>query len=102
MSKSRKLKPAATSGAPSYNRSGAAANHRTISGKPIENDQDQLESAPYSTGIVTRPAPRYFGFVAIALAVIFFFVTLSESLVKGPTSDEPPHLASGRSHFANS
>jgi hypothetical protein len=48
----------------------------------------------------TTTAPRAFGFIAIALAVIYFFVMLSESLVKSVTSDEPPHIASGLSYVS--
>jgi hypothetical protein len=43
---------------------------------------------------------RVFGLAAVALSVIFFFVTLSESLVKSPAMDEPPHLASGLSYVS--
>ena len=60
----------------------------------------QLEWPPESARIETKAAPRAFGFIAIALAVVFFLVTLSESLVKSPTEDESPHIASGLSYVA--
>jgi hypothetical protein len=47
-----------------------------------------------------KPSPRVFGFIAVALSIAFFVTTLSESLVKSPTSDEPPHLASGLSYVS--
>jgi len=50
--------------------------------------------------MATKSAPRVFVFIAVALALIFFSVALSESLVKSPASDEPPHIASGLSYVA--
>src|SRR5208283_3373441 len=61
---------------------------RAVSTEPVKNAQAHLES------------PRAFLFIAIALSAIFFCVALCESLVKSPTSDEPPHIASGLSYVS--
>jgi len=66
----------------------------------LKNAQSQTESAPGSASIPTGASPRAYVWIAIALAVIFFCVTLSESLLMSPTSDEPPHIASGLSYVS--
>jgi hypothetical protein len=58
------------------------------------------QRSPEAVPIPTKSSQRFFGLIAIALSVIFFFLALSESLVKSPTSDEPPHLASGLSYVS--
>ncbi len=73
--------------------------------EPIERT-DEKKSGPAGTLaetpriVPTKPAHRAFGWIVVALAVLYFFVALSESLLKSASSDEPPHLASGLSYVA--
>ena len=53
---------------------------------------DSLTSSP--------PRTRAYGFAAAALLAIFFVHALAESAIKTPTSDEPPHIASGLSYLS--
>ena len=50
----------------------------------LKNPRSQTESAPGSAGIPTGSSPRAYVWIAIALAVIFFCVTLSEELTDEP------------------
>ncbi len=84
VSKTRKTPASSRSSAPRPNPSIVAT----------EGPAPSSELARESPGVKT-PYSRIFGVIAITLSAAFFFVTLSESLVKSPTSDEPPHLASG-------
>jgi len=45
-------------------------------------------------------AARAYWFAALALSALFFAVSLAESLQKSPSSDEPPHIASGLEYVA--
>lgn len=48
-----------------------------------------------------QPPSRRFGIIAAgALAIAFAITVLSESLLKSPVTDEPPHIASGLSYVA--
>lgn len=49
-------------------------------------------------------APRmvWFHVAAAALIAAFFFQTLTSSLIKSPSSDEPPHIASGLAYVEKS
>jgi hypothetical protein len=49
---------------------------------------------------VSPSARRLFPAMAGILTAIFFFHALAESRLKSPTSDEPPHIASGLSYVA--
>jgi hypothetical protein len=60
----------------------------------------QVATPPESARSVTATAPRAYGFIAVALAVVFFAAMLSESLLKSPVADEPPHIASGLSYVS--
>lgn len=55
---------------------------------------------PESASVPSPSAGRLFTVFVGTLAAIFFFHALTESQVKSPTSDEPPHIASGLSYVA--
>ena len=45
-----------------------------------------------------NPESRLLGLLAGALVLVFLVQTFSESRLKSPSSDEPPHIAAGLSY----
>jgi hypothetical protein len=70
---------------------------QSIPSKKIAQPAVSSAPAPILPPLARKP---YIAFAVAALILIFFIQALAESRYKSPTSDEPPHIASGLSYVS--